>query len=278
MKLFRKISKLSAWLILSKKYRSLYKDYMASLDLKDEVEQVHKNYEKVIEKIKDKSKTQKIKVVFLIRENQKWTYQSLYEKFEKSDKFEPLVLVSILTIVARGKDNTRNNLEENYNFFKSRGINVDYAYKDGEFINLEKFNPDIVFYDQEWCLPEIHQPFYVSNFALTYYCSYSYELVDCPDDYTLLFHRFLHKFFVEDELNIKRYGEYNKDNVKNCLAVGYPKLDEYFKDKKECNIWKNKEKLKVIYAPHHSLDSNGLKLSTFHKNGKFILSLAKKTP
>ena len=55
MKLFRKISKLSAWLIFSKKYRSLYKDYMASLDLKDEVEQAHNNYEKVIAKIKDKA-------------------------------------------------------------------------------------------------------------------------------------------------------------------------------------------------------------------------------
>lgn len=276
MKLFSQISKLTAWMIPSKKNRFLYKDYLYLLDSKKEIENTHKNYEKVLARLR--SKKGKLKVVFLIRENQKWTYQSLYEQFEKSDRFEPLVLVSILTLAAKGKDKTRNNLEANYDFFKSRGMNVDYAYKNGEYIDLKIFNPDIVFYDQPWDLPAIHEPKYVSKFALTCYCSYSYEIFDCAEDYTTEFHRFLYKFFVEDESNIKRYGSYNKENAKNCVSAGYPKLDEYFKQKTECEIWKDKTKLKIIYAPHHSLEKNGLKLSTFDKNGKFILELAKKHP
>jgi len=239
---------------------------------------VKKRYKKIIKNLQNNITARKLKVIFLIRENQKWTYQSLYEEFEKSDKFEPLVLVSLLTLAAKGKDKTRNNLEENYEFFKSRNINVDYAYKNGKYVDLKEFKPDIVFYDQPWDLPEIHKPFNVSKFALTYYCSYSYELIDCPDDYTSDFHRFLCGFFVEHELNIKRYASYNKENIKNCVAVGYPKLDEYFEDTKECDIWKNKDKIKVIYAPHHSLDKKGLKLATFKENGLFILELAKSHP
>ncbi len=278
MKTFRRLSKLTAWIIPSKRYRSLYKDFLSSIDLKNDINKTQKNYKNVIFKLRDKIKTEKIKVIFLIRENQKWTYQSLYELLEKSDIFEPLVLVSLLDIVRRGKDKTRNHIEEDYNFFKSKGINVDYAYKDGKYIDLKKFTPDIVFYDQPWELPKTHSPVYVSQFALTFYSSYSYELVDCPDDYTATFHRFMFKFFVEHKLNMQRYASYNSENIKNCAVVGYPKLDEYFKEKQECNLWKEQNKLKVIYAPHHSVDKNGLKLSTFTENGKFILELAKKHP
>lgn len=276
MKLFYALYRLTAWVCPIKRYRLRYKDFCQSLDIRKDLNIVQENYQKVLEKLVNKKN--KIKVVFLIRENQKWVYQSIYEEFEKSDKFEPLVLVSILTLAASGKDKTRKRLEENYNFFKSRGINVECAYKDGKYIDLKVFNPDIVFYDQSWDLPKKHEPYYVSTFALTCYCPYSYEVIGFPEDYTSTFHRFLYRFFARDEISIKRYSSYNKDNVKNCVAVGYPKFDEYYKDKKECDIWKYQEKIKVIYAPHHSLDKNGLNLATFNKNGKFILELAKKYP
>ena len=129
-----------------------------------------KNYKNILQKLRNEIKTRPLKVIFLVRENQKWTYKSLYEQFEKSEHFEPLVLVSILTLAHKGKDKTRNNLDENYKFFKSQGLNVDYAYKNGKYINLKEFNPDIVFYDQQWDLPTIHKPHRVSDFALTMYC------------------------------------------------------------------------------------------------------------
>ena len=91
---------------------------------------------KKLEKLKHKQG--KIKVVFLIRENQKWSYQSVYEEMANDDEFEPMVVVSLLWLSHIGKDKTRNNLEENYEFFASRGINVDYAYKNGEYVSSSK--------------------------------------------------------------------------------------------------------------------------------------------
>lgn len=276
MKLFRKISQLTAWMVPTYKYHFLYKELLTYLDLRNDIKSAHKNYEHVLNRIKNKNG--KIKVVFLIRENQKWTYQSLYDEFEKSNKFEPLVLVSILTLAAQGKDKTRNNLEENYEFFKSKGMNVDYAYKDGKYVDLKEFEPDIVFYDQSYDLPDVHSPAHISESALTFYSSYGYEIFDSPRAYMVGFHRFLYKFFVEHELNVERYGSYNKDNAKNCVAVGYPKLDAFLSDVKPCNLWKDKNKIKIIYAPHHSLEKNGLRVATFRQNGKFILELAKSHP
>lgn len=243
------------------------------------IEAVQSSYKNILNNLSQKIKTGKIRVVFLVRENQKWAYQSLYEQFEKDERFEPIVLVSLLMLSHKGKDKTRNNLEENYEFFKSRNMKVEYAYKNGEYIDLKEFHPDMVFYDQQYDLPEFHKPQVVSEYALTFYSSYSYELLETEDDYTNEFHSYLYKLLVEHELNLKRYEGYKKYDLSNCFVAGYPKLDAYL-DKKEpqTDIWKEKNKLKVIYAPHHSVDKRGIHLSMFVENAKFMLELAKKYP
>ena len=278
MKIFRRLAKMTSWIVPAKQCRFSYKDFCSYLDLKNDVANAQNNYKNIIPKLKEKIKTEKIRVIFLIRENQKWTYQSLYEYLEKSDKFEPLVLISVLDVVRSGKDKTRNRIEEDYNFFKSKGINVDYAYKDGKYVDLKQFSPDIVFYDQPWELPKKHMPKYVSEFALTCYCSYSYELIDNREHYFTTFHRYLYKIFVDNELNLKRYEKYMKGNSKNCTVTGYPKLDEYLKPQKECDIWKSQDKFRIIYAPHHSFEKNGIHFATFMQNYRFILELAQKHP
>lgn len=235
-----------------------------------------KNYIKKLSDIRNRS-NRPIKVCFLIRENQKWSYQSLYEALEKSDEFEPIVLISLLWLSHIGKDKTRNNLEENYNFFKNKGIKVDYAYKDGKYINLKEFSPDIVFYDQPWDLPKIHTPVIVSEFALTCYVPYGVPILDFKQDYTKEFHKLLYKFFIANKFDLERFENYSKDNSKNCVYFGFSKLDEYFKNN-ECNKWKDENKTKIIYAPHHSFDKKGLCIATFKENGNFILENAKKHP
>ena len=234
------------------------------------------NYIKKLKSLRNSNKV--IKVLFYVSENSKWTYQSLYEEFEKDEKFEPLVVVGVLIDVHRGRDNTRNNLEINYDFFKSRGMNVDYAYKEGNYIDLKVFNPDIIFYEQPWGLPKIYKPTNTSKYALTCYCSYAFDVVESSDHYKENFQAFLWKNFLVSEISKERYAKYDSYSKKNCVVTGYPKLDVYF-ELKECNdvkYWKDSEKIKIIYAPHHSF--TGLKMATFKENGQLILNLAKNHP
>ncbi len=227
---------------------------------------------------KEIAKKKKVRVLFLVRENQKWTYQSLYDEMAKDELFEPFVAVTMLTDVLENNDKTRFNLEENYNFFAARGMNVEYAFKDGEFVDLAVFEPDIVFYDQQYSLPEIYMPQNVAKFALTFYCPYSFQLFDFKPDYTQSFHRLMYRVYVEHELTKIRFDKYKKGNSKNCKVVGYPKLDVYKQNKLQNDekYWKDCDKFRVIYAPHHSFETKGLNLATFRKNGRFILELAKK--
>lgn len=234
-------------------------------------------YKKIIKRIKNKK--DKIRVIFLCSENSKWAYQNLYEQFAKSEHFEPLVLINMLETVHLGLDKTRNNLKENYNFFKSKGMNVEYAYKDNQYIDLKEFKPDIVFYEQPYDLPKIYMPKYVSNFALTCYHPYSFEgLFYSGLAYHEKFHKLLYKFYAMNDFHINLINSLTRKASYNCIPVGYSKLDVYFNNDKidSGKIWKEAEKIKIIYAPHHSFEKDGLKLATFKENSKLILELAKK--
>ena len=234
------------------------------------------NYKKLIRKLKLLKRP--LKVVFIVFENSKWRYQSLYDAMAKSNKFEPLILVGELFCVHTGKDKIRKNLEENYNFFKLKGMNVEYLYKNKNYIDLKFFKPDVVFYEQPYELPSKYKPVRVSQYALTCYCDYGLDIFETYKTCTSNFHNLLWKFFVINEFLIKRYKTQIKNADDICVNCGYLKLDAYFQNDKinYKNIWKNPEKIKIIYAPHHSFEKSGLNLATFKEYGELVLSMAKK--
>ena len=87
-----------------------------------EVLESRKYYQKTLKKIRNKKG--KIKVGFIVSENCKWTYQSLYDLFQKSEKFEPIILITLLTSVHNGVDKTRYNSKENYDFFTNPFLRI----------------------------------------------------------------------------------------------------------------------------------------------------------
>lgn len=240
---------------------------------------VRHNYKKKLAELKRKKSP--IKVVFLSLENQKWGYDSLYKLFKQEEHFEPLILVSLHRDIDNGKmDVNPQIVEENYQFYKSRGYNVDYLYKDSHYLNLKSFKPDIVFYEQPWGWYEACKPATVSKYALTMYLPYGFSMLDFKADYRNNFHRDLYKMFVLNNNSVQRYEEYRKGNSYNCLPVGYSKLDTYL-DTTNIDLshfWKEPEKFKIIYAPHHSMKEGSLQTATFLKNGRKILELAKSHP
>ena len=271
---YKLISFLLAWIFPTKKDRKTFRKFCQKLEMQNAGIKAQKHYNKIVKKLHNKKRNgEKLRVAFIVSENQKWGYQSLYDLLEKSNIFEPIILISLLTSVHKGIDNTRKNTIQNYNFFKNKNMNVEFLYENNNYKALREFKPDIVFYEQPWDLPLKYTPQQVSKYALTCFCSYSFETLNDSDNYFNNFHGFLYKYFIEHKLNLARYEKYSPIANKNCVVIGYPKLDSYKKHKK---IWNN-DKIKIIYAPHHSFD-NTLKLATFDKNAQFILDLAKRHP
>jgi len=238
--------------------------------------EVRNNYDKVLSNLKRKVKTEKINIVFISNEPQKWSYNSLYKKFANSKFFEPVIVIYPLERLS--KEEKITYLKEHYKFYADKGFNIKYGYYKDKNIPIKMFNPDIVFYPQPSDKINDNSPNNVSKFALTMYCPYGVLTFKNKNNYKQDFHKFLFTYFCEHDLNIKRYETYKKGNSKNCISVGYPKLDEFLEDHyiDESKYWKNPDKFKIIYAPHHSFKNNGsTHISTFLENGRYILELAK---
>ena len=242
----------------------------------DCVAKVQKNYRKKCRRLSQKFGKEKIKVGFLVTEPAKWQYQSLYEDLEKSDCFEPIVLVTQFMFVHNNTFKSYyKTIDDCYNFFKEKNLRVRYVY-DVErkcYEHAKNFDVDILFYQQPWDLAVEQSPMVVSKYALTCYISYGMHLIFYHGCYQENFHQLLYKMFVENEEVISYFEELIKTKVVNCIPVGYSRLDSYSENTNNINI--NTNKPIVIYAPHHSFEAEGIGCATFAQNGREILEMAR---
>ena len=213
---------------------------------------------------------EKIRVAFLVNENSKWNAQELYNLMEKNEYFEPFVLVTLLYDVHIGKDKTRNNIKENYEFFTKRNIKVYKAYNENEhkYIDLKEFSPDIVFYQQPWSISDKQNIDSIYDTALCCYYLYGVNLFE-TDIEDMTFHKKLFKEFLQYD-----NGQLNKDTKHRYVLVGFPKLDIY----KHLKISSNKTNT-VIYSCHFGYSSkNAINIGTFPWSGVEMLEFAKAHP
>ncbi|MDR1433319.1 MAG: hypothetical protein LBI61_03215 [Puniceicoccales bacterium] len=224
-----------------------------------------------LQRLRGEAKRRKIRVAFLINSTSKWHCEYLYDLFDKSDNFEPLMLAT--------KGSPKDSLDGFHRVLavlESSGKRFARAYDPvkRKYLSLKMFNPDIVFYEQPWGVEFEHRVPYVANFALACYTPYCFHLLHSEYNYLEKFHGFLWKYFVESTLHLESYR--SKFNADNCVSVGSLHLDGYL-SKKTLDVapWKDKSphSKRIIYAPHFSIGVNH-RMATFHQNGQFMLNLA----
>ncbi len=262
-------------LVPIKKYRRMLRNAIESDFGQKEFDEIQARYDKIIERIKNTSATQKIKVAFLVSENQKWNCQSVYDAMAASNDFEPMILI---TGIHHGSNKDfgkyYTSIKENYDFFASKGMNVEYAYnlETGEFLPLDSFNPDIIFYQQPWAIHPIQHIPETSKFALSCYVPYGICVIDCPTDYDQNFYKMLWHQYSINEIIVNHFHSQCKNLPNNYHVVGHPKLDTYLENNSDGSQGY------IIYAPHHSFAPSHLNFATFKWNGQFILEYAKSHP
>lgn len=276
------ISVLLAWIFPTKKDRQKFRNFCQSIDNRTKIVSAQKNYPRIIANIR-KNKENKIKVLFLVNEISKWKTQSLYDLMNKSEKFEPVIAVTIADVQRKfSKEEKSAHIKTLLKHFSELNMTCINAWncEKNKAINLKTFKPQIVFYQQPWYLSKIQQPQVVSRFALTCYVPYfvpNYGIMnmDCSD-----FHKFLFRNYVLNNEWEKLYKDYVGDDYgDNIFGVGHTMLDEIYLNK----IPEIKEEDKfVIYAPHWSIpykgNENDENYSTFLWNYKLILNYAQNHP
>lgn len=220
-------------------------------------------------------KGKKLSVFFLVNDNTKWNAQSVYMKFKKDSRFNAHIFVCRQE-QTDDEQKTRNGYQEDCRFFEER--NIPFIKGFDEFkqknISLLQYKPDIVFYIQPWGWKSgLYDITTIGKKALTAYIPYSLPLCNDKNDNQLTFHLLVSFFYLPTEMSLKINRKDMMNKAKNCIVVGYPKLDEYSLALTELEHTQPK----IIYAPHHSFTGR-LCFSTFKWNGRELLEYARTHP
>ncbi len=258
------------------------KEFFYNLKVKQNLAYIKKNQSRVLKKLMHKAP---INVIFYVYDESKWKSQSVYDLMDKDERFNPVVVVT-KNCALEGNANyqTEEDVKRCYEFFKNKGINVEYGYdiiyhsnpsqsrQDNEqYIPFEKFNPDIIIYSHPWYVYKTQGPVVCSKFALTYYIPYFIPASEQWHEYGLRFHQYLYRHYVPTDLVKDFYSANMLNKGKSLKTVGHPILDYYFLNKdKEVNL-----KEYIIYAPHWTVCGDNLRFGTFDWSGERILEFAK---
>ena len=227
----------------------------------------HRNYRT---RVRELSKSEgKMKVIFLVSESAKWNGDSLYKLLEADSRFYP----TILYVPLHTRINTDQTDDFHCQFFKERGYNLAAISSGAE---LREYKPDIVFFQQPWFLemePDL-QPMNVSTYALCLY--FHYGIAPSIEHQSLwrgneLFYKTLYRHFVFNTAVVKQF---QAKGVYNTIVTGHPKMDVYLAPVRT-DPWKDRDRFKIIYAPHHSFRDTSTQWATFEWNGLAIQEWAK---
>jgi hypothetical protein len=215
-------------------------------------------YKKTLLKLRRKGK---IKVAFFMETNAMWKLDRLYWLMEKSDKFEPIVI--ICPWITYRNDHMYDLLNQVDLFCKKKQYNYVNTYDERSktWKDIKKLiNPDIVFFVQPYSnsIKEYNFRKFLKT-SLTCYVSYIFFIIaNQQKQFNLLFHNIIWRGFCETPIHKMMSEKYAYNKGKNIRAFGFPLFDE-FTDKKLSNqikdVWKikNKSIKRIIWAPHHRI-------------------------
>lgn len=242
-------------------------------------------YRRLEKMAKQKPRGEKIRVLFIVSEIAKWKEQSLYEAMEASGEFYPIVGISAwnkqsglsideLEVVHKRAEVFFDRMGDRH----VRTVTCDNGCK--TYHDLSEFNPDIVFYTEQWSPCPKQHPFEVSKYALTCFLPYyvpdfGITQIDCHQQVE----RMSWTYFCLGESWAKLYRRslFLTCHCNKFVVTGHPALDMFYEQRDR----KPKENY-VIYAPHfafpHPLQQEFYLIGTFEWNGKAMLEYAESHP
>ena len=225
---------------------------------------------------------EKIKVIFLELFKGMWKLDPVFKKMLNDPYFEPIILVC--PCVSYGEDAMWKGIEETYCFFKNKNYPIISAYNEIEkkWIKLAELNPDIVFFSipHNMTRKEYYEDVYLNY--LSCYVPYHHEVGSYNGNisqYDEFFHNAQWKIFVSHKCSQDIYKKISHAGGKNVIVTGYPMMEEFFRKNKDKNTknWKNTDnRLRVIWAPHHTIGVDYLPYSNFLEYAESFRRLAEK--
>lgn len=236
------------------------------------------NYENTIKSLKAK---EKVTVAFFMEDCTSWKLATLYDLFQKDVKFKPFIV--IIPYIVYGEKRMLDMFSKCESLCKERGY--DYVLTYNKESNTwrdvrNEISPDIVFFSNPW-EGLTKDEYFITNFpiSLNCYVTYSSEVYggNLDIDLNQKLHNYVWRYFLENEIIQKLSKKTSIIKGKNTIVTGFPGLDIYLDPLyKPKNVWKHNQPIKIIWAPHHTIEDNPyLQWSNFLKYHAFFVDIAK---
>nr|MDU9045447.1 hypothetical protein [Candidatus Electrothrix aestuarii] len=224
----------------------------------------------------------KIRVVYLVIHESVWKLDTVFHEMCKDPFFDPVILICPNSYRNRG--GFFEELKNTYDFFKRKKYPVisSYSFKETRWIGIKELNPDIVFFTNPHNIT--FSEYYNHSYKnyLSCYAGYGIPISKYKNyipQYDQFFHNAMWKIFVQhnEALAISKKIATNKGE--NVELSGDTKIEELLQTKVvNKGNWKKqkKEKIKMIWAPHHTINSPELPYSNFFEYADFFLEISVK--
>lgn len=224
------------------------------------------------------SKKDKIDIIFFVNNMGMWKYNGLVQLLLNDNRYNIL----LIPFTDLSKDIERN--KKDHDDIIGYCINNKIPYLSGcDFIlnkyrDLSFLDPDVVVYTQpynignkKWGIDK-----YVSN-SLFLYTPYGLSVTGVKELYDTYLLNIAWKIFAANKLEKRILINNRSLKYDNVCITGASIYDDIKKAKVDNSPWKCTNKTKIIWAPHHSIDStNSFSTSNFERISDEMIRLAKK--
>lgn len=228
--------------------------------------------------IEEKSHKKKITVLFFVYKLNMWRYDGLIKLMHHHPRFTPVIVPFVRPNEC--DDKGRENRDEIYAYFTTKGIFVrdGFNFETGQYLNITDINPDIVIYTQPY--NKGFTGWSIDNYAhncLFIYTPYGISTSENRESKDTYLTNIAWKIFVSCQLEKKKYEDSMATNKNSLVITGATILDDIANADKQKSPWRNNNKKRLIWAPHHSIDClYGFSNSNFERICFDMLEIAKR--
>jgi hypothetical protein len=242
--------------------------------------------EAVVRRVQERTgQGEPLRVTFLVNDRSKWNGTPLVEEIRSRGW---AVSIALCLTDARGLDaaGRRESYRTEREFFARIDPDLQDLYvpqTDNE-VPVETLDTDVIFYQQPWGMKAL--PRRMAGRALNAYMHYGFIMMaNHGMHYNIgTFHPYLWRYFTQTEEHRLMHLAHDPSAHDRLVVTGYPKLDVYRgidpTERIDHPLWMEgaHDIIRVIYAPHHSLGKDNLRMSTFRWTGGPMLELARAHP
>jgi hypothetical protein len=235
------------------------------------------HYKDIVRSLKNK---EQITVAFFMEDCTSFKLSIVYELFKKDSKFNPVVV--IIPQIIYGEKRMLDNMARCETLCKDRNYEyvVSYDKDNSTWMDVKKeISPDIIFFLNPW-EGLTREEYFITNFhdSLNCYVPYSSTVFggDMGIELNQTMHNLVWRFFIENKIVQDLSRKISVVKGTNTVVTGFPGLDIYLDPLyKPKNGWKHQQRVKIIWAPHHTIEDNPfLRWSNFLKYYEFFVTVA----